>query len=88
MAGMIFRIETFFKGTDNFDQLFKIVKVLGEKDLYAYCKRYNLVIPKEAKKLINGYDKSLDKVPWKSFVNDKNRHLASDDAIELLDQML
>lgn len=30
MAGMIFRIDTFFKGSDNFDQLFKIVKVLGD----------------------------------------------------------
>jgi len=56
MAGMIFRIETFFKGTDNFDQLFKIVKVLGVNDLYKYCKRYNLAIPKEAKKLLKNYD--------------------------------
>ena len=85
MAGMIFRIETFFKGTDNFDQLFKIVKVLGANDLNKYCKRYNLTIPKEAKKLIRGYDKSLDKVPWSSFISDKNKHLANEDAIDLLD---
>ena len=88
MAGMIFRIETFFKGTDNFDQLFKIVKVLGEEDLNKYCRRYNLVIPKEAKKLIRGYDKPLDKMPWYTFINDKNRHLASEEAIDLLDKML
>jgi len=29
MAGMIFRKEPFFKGEDNYDQLAKIVKVLG-----------------------------------------------------------
>jgi casein kinase II subunit alpha len=88
MAGMIFRIETFFKGTDNFDQLFKIVKVLGEADLNTYRRRYNLTIPKEAKKLIRGYDKPLDKLPWASFISDKNRHLAGEDAVDLLDKML
>jgi casein kinase II subunit alpha len=47
MAGMIFRIDTFFKGSDNFDQLIKILKVLGEDDLKLYVEKYNLVIPKE-----------------------------------------
>jgi len=47
MAGMIFRVDTFFKGSDNFDQLIKILKVLGEEDLFAYVKKYNLTIPKE-----------------------------------------
>lgn len=35
-AGAIFRKEPFFKGTDNFDQLVKIVRVLGKHDLDAY----------------------------------------------------
>ena len=47
MAGMIFRVDTFFKGTDNFDQLIKIVKVLGEKDLQKYMIKYGLTMPKE-----------------------------------------
>ena len=49
MAGMIFRIETFFKGTDNFDQLVKIMKVLGQEDLIRYVDKYGLNIPKEVK---------------------------------------
>ena len=52
MAGMIFKVDTFFKGSDNFDQLIRIMRVLGEDDLHEYVHRYNLKIPKEAKKLI------------------------------------
>lgn len=33
MAGMIFKVDTFFKGSDNFDQLIRIMRVLGEDSL-------------------------------------------------------
>lgn len=33
-AGIIFKKEPFFQGTDNFDQLVKIAKVLGTDDLH------------------------------------------------------
>jgi len=52
LAGMIFKIDTFFKGSDNYDQLIRIMRVLGEEELYEYVDRYNLKIPKEVKKLI------------------------------------
>ena len=52
MAGMIFKIDTFFKGKDNFDQLLRIVHVLGDEALHEYVHKYNLKIPKEAKKLM------------------------------------
>jgi casein kinase II subunit alpha len=86
MAGMIFRVDTFFKGTDNFDQLIKIVKVLGEQDLWAYMTKYGLSMPKEIKKLMKG--NQFEKKPWSYFINDKNRHLVNDDALDLLSQML
>lgn len=70
MAGMIFKVDTFFKGSDNFDQLIKIMKVLGEDDLHEYVHRYNLKIPKEVKKLMKGYE--FEKIPWESFVNNRN----------------
>jgi casein kinase II subunit alpha len=50
MAGMIFRIDTFFKGSDNFDQLVRIMRVLGSEDLVNYVNKYNLQIPKEVKR--------------------------------------
>jgi casein kinase II subunit alpha len=56
MAGMIFKIDTFFKGSDNYDQLIRIMRVLGEEALNAYVNRYSLKIPKEVKKLMKGQD--------------------------------
>jgi len=56
MAGMIFKVDTFFKGSDNFDQLIRIMRVLGDEDLHEYVHRYGLKIPKEAKKLMKGQD--------------------------------
>merc|ERR1719321_1439490 len=41
MAGMIFRKEPFFQGQDNYDQLVKIVRVLGSDDFFTYMKKYN-----------------------------------------------
>jgi serine/threonine protein kinase len=46
------------------------------------------VIPKEAKKLIRGYDKTLEKQPWSNFISEKNKQLAGDDATDLLEKML
>ena len=45
MAGMIFRVDPFFKGSDNNDQLMKILKVLGTDNLIKYLKRYKLALP-------------------------------------------
>jgi casein kinase II subunit alpha len=42
MAGMIFNKEPFFKGSDNYDQLEQITKVLGTEELYAYLNTYNI----------------------------------------------
>lgn len=43
-AGIIFKKEPFFYGTDNFDQLVKIVKVLGTDEMFSYIEKYNLNI--------------------------------------------
>ena len=67
LAGMIFKIDTFFKGSDNYDQLIRIMRVLGDEDLYAYVDRYNLKIPKEVKKLIK--KEEFEKTPYTAFVN-------------------
>ena len=62
LAGMIFRIQTFFKGDDNFDQLIRIMNVLGDEELHEYVHKYNLKIPKDAKKLMKG--REFEKQPW------------------------
>ena len=86
MAGMIFKVDTFFKGADNFDQLIKIMRVLGEEDLHEYVHKYNLKIPKEVKKLMRGQE--FEKRSWESFVTSRNKHMISAEALDLLDKML
>jgi casein kinase II subunit alpha len=53
-ASMIFKVEPFFQGADNYDQLVKIAKVLGTEDLKKYLVRYQL-------KLDHHYDDILGK---------------------------
>lgn len=70
-AGMIFRKDTMFKGKDNYDQLIRIMDVLGDEDLHEYVNKYNLKIPKEVKKLMRGKD--FEKKPWEHFISERNK---------------
>jgi casein kinase II subunit alpha len=42
LAGMIFNIDVIFKGKDNNDQLTKIAKILGTKELFDYLDKYDI----------------------------------------------
>jgi casein kinase II subunit alpha len=42
MAGMIFHRDAFFRGEDNYDQLARIVKVLGSEGLQEYLVKYRI----------------------------------------------
>lgn len=55
MAGMIFRMDPFFKGSDNNDQLIKIVKVMGTDDLMTYLKKYKLPLPNALAKIMKSF---------------------------------
>mmetsp|Transcript_16957 Transcript_16957/g.26119 ORF Transcript_16957/g.26119 Transcript_16957/m.26119 type:complete len:137 (-) Transcript_16957:119-529(-) len=71
LAGMIFQREPFFKGSDNYDQLIKIAKVLGTNDIVDYVERFNLKLaPQIEEKLFN-----FKKKQWDKFVNTQNSHL-------------
>lgn len=83
-AGMIFRREPFFHGHDNQDQLVKIARVLGTPDLYEYVEKYGLELDVNFKSLIGTHMRK----PWDKFVTDENRHLATSDALDLLNGML
>ena len=62
------------------------MKVLGEDELNLYLNRYSLTLPKEIRKLINGH--LYPKVPFDAYICERNRHLVSEDAIDLLSKML
>ena len=83
-AGMIFKKEPFFQGKDNYDQLVKIAKVLGTDDLYKYIEKYGLTLDNHYTGILGNYPKK----PWSKFINDENKHLCNNDAIDLLSKML
>ena len=80
----------YFKGPellvdkDNYDQLVKIAKVLGTDDLYKYIEKYGLTLDNHYNGILGNYPKK----PWNKFINDENKHLCSNEAIDLLSKML
>jgi len=83
-AGMIFRKEPFFHGHDNYDQLVKIVKVLGTDELFDYLDKYNLELDPHFDGILGRHARK----PWSKFLNQDNQHLVSPEAIDLLDKLL
>jgi casein kinase II subunit alpha len=83
-AGLIFRKEPFFVGKDNDDQLIKIAKVLGTADLTKYLEKYNIKLDSQFDAILGRYSKKS----WRRFITEENKHLCSDEALDLLDKML
>jgi len=84
LAGMIFRKDPFFQGSDNYDQLVKIIKVLGTDDLYKYLNKYNLKLDDHLSKLIE----KTPRKPWSKFITNENQYLCSEEVLDLLSKML
>ena len=45
LASMIFRKEPFFHGHDNYDQLVRIAKVMGQRHIFPYWEKITLFLP-------------------------------------------
>ncbi|KAH8921268.1 kinase-like protein [Atractiella rhizophila] len=84
LAAIIFRKDPFFQGRDNYDQLFKITKVLGTDELYRYLEKYDIGLDAEFDNILVRYDKK----PWTRFVTTENQRFISNDAIDLVDKLL
>ena len=84
LAAIIFRKEPFFYGSDNRNQLVRIARVLGTDDLWAYLEKYGLVLDAQFCSLIGEHPRK----PWKKFIEDSNKHLATPDAVDYLDKIL
>ena len=84
LAGFLFKIDTFFKGCDNDNQLVKIVETMGTANLLEYMRRYKLTMPKQLNKLIV----NTEQVPLESFVNSNNFSRVTQDGIDLVYKML
>lgn len=83
-ASMIFRKEPFFHGHDNYDQLVRIAKVLGTKELYEYLERYQIELDPRFNDILGSHTRKR----WERFVNQENQHLVTTDALDFLDKLL
>ncbi|KAJ1435189.1 kinase-like domain-containing protein [Ochromonadaceae sp. CCMP2298] len=84
LAGIIFMKEPFFHGSDNYDQLIRITKVLGTDELFDYLDKYDLELdPNVEAVLVTNARK-----PWSRFVTTANQHLAVAEALDFLDKLL
>ena len=83
-AAFIFKLKHFFLGRDNEDQLAKIISILGYSDFLKYITFYNI----DTNRLDVYYLKKKKKKPFTDFINPENKHLCSNDAIDLLERML
>lgn len=84
MAEMIFKKDHIFKGSDNFDQLHQITRVLGTKELYEYVEDYEITLSSQLRSVL----KEQAGMPLKSFINEFNKELATNEAIDLVSKML
>lgn len=83
-AGMIFRIQTMFRGTDNNDQLVRIAKVLGTKPILEYVAKYDAQIDPSLKRDLGNFaPRSLE-----SYITPENNHLATAEAVDFLSKLL
>lgn len=89
-AELLFLNErAFVEGESLYDQLMSIVEVLGTEDLHAYLKKFGITdkIKPEFEKLLPTAEPIKGK-PWSDLVTDETRHLASEEAFDLLNKML
>nr|XP_023020592.1 casein kinase II subunit alpha-like isoform X2 [Leptinotarsa decemlineata] len=79
-ASMLFRKEPFFHGMDNYDQLVRIVKVLGNSHVHLL-----LIIPLNIMQSLIG---THTRKSWQRFVHTEHEYLITDQAINLLESLL
>ncbi|KAJ8954032.1 hypothetical protein NQ318_004325 [Aromia moschata] len=83
-ASMLFRKEPFFHGNDNYDQLVRIVKVLGTAELNSYLKKYNIPLDGRLQSLIGVHTRKS----WQRFVHTEHEYLITEQALNLLECLL
>lgn len=76
--------EPLFRGDSNNDQLVQIAKVLGTENLMKYVNKYGIKLSSEYDDILGNYPRK----PWKAFINNDNRHLISDEVLDLIDRLL
>ena len=76
--------EPFFHGNDNYDQLERITRVLGTSELFEYLEKYNIELDQNYEGILGKHTRKQ----WTKFINNENKHLISNEALDLLSKML
>ncbi|KAK4056091.1 protein kinase domain-containing protein [Microbotryomycetes sp. JL221] len=84
IGSILIQKDPVFRGEDTFDQLVKIVNVLGTSDFYKYVDKWEIDVS-PAMEAALGYHA---KRSWSRFVTPDNQHLLNNDAIDLLEKTL
>ena len=84
LAAIVFNRTPFFRGKDNFEQLYTIEEVLGTEDLMAYISKYQLQIPKET--VLHTYP--CKRQPWSVFAKNGLSKFINEDLYDYLDKTL
>jgi len=84
LASIIFMKEPFFHGTDNYDQLEKITRVLGTQELFDYLEKYKIELDSHFEGVLGSHPKKA----FSKFITNENKHLVSNEALDIVSQML
>ena len=84
--GILFQKDFLFKGEDLNDQLVKVDDDFGFQEVENYLNKYKGET-KINQKALNQI-KNFTKKEWSSFINQKNKYLINDEALDLLDKLL
>ena len=88
LAGLLLRKEPFFRGMDNFDQLGKIIGVLGTSDLLNYMTKYKVELTPDLRNVVAKYIlRGGQKQSWASMIP-AECPLPSANALDLLNKLL
>jgi len=85
-GAILFQIDFLFKGDSNLDQLVKIAKHFGYEEINKFLEKYqkDCFLASKIKNKIKDYTKKT----WDEYINEKNKYLISDEAIDLLNKLL
>ena len=85
-GAILFQIDFLFKGSSNQDQLVKISKHCGYEEIEKFLNKYqgDCFLASKFKNKMKDYTKKS----WDEYINEKNKYLINDDALDLLNKLL
>ena len=86
-GAILFQIDYLFKGDSNQDQLIRIAKQFGYEEITKFLEKYqgDCFVPAKIKNKMKDFVKKSN---WDEYINEKNKYLISDDALDLLNKLL